>query len=279
MPHFKLLMHVVVMSSCLLSMSSSDAVVSPSKRGPYKKTYTKDDILAALTRYRNAERAGRPISFAAAAAPCIIPDSTLRYYHRKTLTAIVTSPRHAVPSEVMAAAITASSAATHRRLLTDEMEQKLIQWIDSSRDLAQPPDVFMIRHKAQRLHYAANQKPLRDENRLTIASEHWWTGFKKRHPNYSLRTPQQLDIARARATQPEIINHFYALLKHELDAYGFMPHQIWAADETGVDNNFKVHKVFVKTGVYKTPTRNSNAFKFACVQQHVMSVYLFCFVR
>ena len=144
------------------------------------KTYTKHNILSALTTYRNAQRSGTPMTFTRAGSPYNIPDSTLRYYHRKTSLAIAMSPRHAVPAEVMAEAVTTSIAATHRRLLNDDMEHKLMEYITICRELAQPLDIHMIRHKAQRLHYAANNIPLTDENRHTLASEHWWNGFKKR---------------------------------------------------------------------------------------------------
>ena len=258
-------------------MSSTDALNSPSKRGPYKKSYTKDDIFDALTTYRNAQRLGTPMTFTRAGSPYNIPDSTLRYYHRKTSLAIAMSPRHAVPTEVMAAAVTASSAATHRRLLNDDFEQKLMQYITTCRELAQPLDIHMIRHKAQRLHYAANNIALTAENRDILASEHWWNGFKKRHPDHGMRTPQQLAIARARATQPEIINHFYDLLEYELKTHAFEPHQIWAADETGVDNNFKPRKVFVPIGMYVGTTKKSECMHvlFWLYETHVDFLYFF----
>ena len=81
------------------------------------------------------------MTFTRAGSPYNIPDSTLRYYHRKTSLAIALSPRHAVPTEVMAAAVTASPAATHRRLLNDDFEQKLMQYITTCRELAQPLDI------------------------------------------------------------------------------------------------------------------------------------------
>ena len=152
-----------------------------------------------------------------------------------------------------------------------------MQYITTCRELAQPLDIHMIRHKAQRLHYAANNIALTAENRDILASEHWWNGFKKRHPDHGMRTPQQLAIARARATQPEIINHFYDLLEYELKTHAFEPHQIWAADETGVDNNFKPRKVFVPIGMYVGTTKKSECMHvlFWLYETHVDFLYFF----
>ena len=48
-------------------------IPSRSPRGPYKNTYTKDDIIAALTAYRSAASAGRRINFSQAGAPITSP--------------------------------------------------------------------------------------------------------------------------------------------------------------------------------------------------------------
>ena len=77
---------------------------------------------------------------------------------------------------------------------------------------------------------------------------HWWHRFLQRHPTLSIRAPQLLALQRARATQPEIINHFYDLFKLVTDTFDIHEHQIWAMDETGVDNNFKVRKVVANKG-------------------------------
>ena len=37
----------------------------------------------------------------------------------------------------------------------------------------------------------------------------WWSGFFKRHPKVVKRKPQQLQMARAKASCPEIISHWF----------------------------------------------------------------------
>ncbi len=215
--------------------------------------------MSALNDMKDAQRSGHKLSYKTAGAPYNIPESTMRHYHAKTAAALASSPRHSLPSDVMETVVTASSAASHKRLLTDEYEQKLITWIEQCKDVTEPPEIVMIRHKAMRLHFAINKIPITAENDDKIASKKWWKGFRQRHPTLSLRQPQLLDILRARATQPEIINHMYDLLKYQYDTYRFQPHQIWACDETGVDDNFKVRKVVAQKGAYMhTPKMHTN---------------------
>ena len=111
-----------------------------------------------------------------------------------------------------------------------------------------PVDLDMLRFKAMRLHYAQNNIPITAENELTSASVHWWRRLKKRHPELVLRAPQKIEYLRLKATQPEIINHFYSLLKHALDTYHFTEEEIWAADETGIDEHGKCKKVIARRG-------------------------------
>lgn len=252
---------------------------SPSSRSPrglYKNKYTKHDILTALKDITNAQRSGRKLSFKAAGAPYHIPETTMRHYHKKTTTAIASSSRGAIPSEVMESAVSATSAASHKRLLTDDDEQKLVTWIEQCCMVTQPPEIFLIRHKAQRLHYAIHNIPITEENEDRMASEKWWKGFKSRHPTLTLRTAQPLDVLRARATQPEIINHFYDLLEYEVKTHRFQPHQIWAADETGVDDNFKVRKVVTTKGMHIYTTKMQHTQLFLHVA-HV--IFMFSFFR
>ena len=72
--------------------------------------------------------------------------------------------------------------------------------------------------------------------------------IKKTTSQPSPQNPQKIEYLRLRATQPEIINHFYSLLKHALDTYHFTENEIWAADETGVDEHGRCKKVIALKG-------------------------------
>ena len=122
-------------------------------------------------------------------------------------------------------------------------------------EMVVPVDLDQFRYKAMRLHMAANNIPVTEENESKMASRCWWHHMKRRHPELVLRTPQKIEYLRLRATQPEIIQHFYSLLKHALDTYHFTENEIWAADETGVDKYGRCKKVIARKGI-NTCTKN-----------------------
>jgi hypothetical protein len=237
-------MHV---SICCSSIMSSNA--SRGHRGSYKKSYSKNDVLLALSDYRSAIRAGRRLSYTQAALRYHVPVTTLRRYHRKTEHAIATAPRHSLTNEVVETTVSASSTGLHLLMLSSDMDQKLVSYIESCKQLSHPLTPEAVRKKAKRLYFSQHNIPITAENQHDIASKHWWQRFLLRHPTLSIRAPQLLALQRARATQPDIINHFYDLYKLCIDTFDIHEHQIWAMDETGVDNNFKVRKVVANKGM------------------------------
>ena len=88
-----------------------------------------------------------------------------------------------------------------------------------------------------------------------IPGEAWWLGFLKRHPDLVKRKPQQLQIARARAAKPEIVNHwFIECLKPTLDTLGLTekPWNIYNVDETGFPLSGNPGHILAKRGT-KSP--------------------------
>ena len=104
----------------------------------------------------------------------------------------------------------------------------------------------------------------------------WWRGFSKRHPNLSTRKTTALDIRRVRATQPEIFDHFFKLVKHEYDTNQYTRDQVWALDETGVAGDMKTNKAVGPKGTNSNiQTLWKNNFEFKCVtslSNHVLCV-------
>ena len=93
-----------------------------------------------------------------------------------------------------------------------------------------------------------------------------------------MRRTQPHSFVRARATQPEIINHFYDLLKQQLDAHQFEPNQIYAADETGVAGDLKTPKGVGDKGEFKYihfHTSSSAKAGFEALHQTQMIYYFF----
>ena len=249
---------------------------SPAKRGSYSKTYSKQGILDALQEYKQQLSLGQRPSFSKIGQRHNIPSSTLHDYYVRSQSAIASSPRYSAPNEVTASLVLSTRPGGNNRHLTDEVEHKLKEWIDACGDVLSP-SVDLIRLKAQRLYFATHNTPVTSENEQQLASLKWWRCFKKRYPTLSVRRTQPHSFVRARATQPEIINHFYDLLKQQLDAHQFEPNQIYAADETGVAGDLKTPKGVGDKGAFKHihfHTRSAKA-GFEALHQTQMIYYFF----
>lgn len=86
-------------------------------------------------------------------------------------------------------------------------------------------------------------------------SEKWWRGFKGRHPDISLRRPDQLDRGRTRMANENVVREYFELLDtviKEADLQG-KPHLIFNCDETAIDLNKSTQKVIV-------PVRQKHAY-------------------
>ena len=75
----------------------------------------------------------------------------------------------------------------------------------------------------------------------------WWQGFKRRHPEISLRKPDNLDRGRSRMNNQIVMDNFFKLLKDELESIDILDklEHIFNADETGIDLNTRSGKVIV----------------------------------
>lgn len=69
-----------------------------------------------------------------------------------------------------------------------------------------------------------------DENKS--ASKDWYYGYMHRHPQLSLRTPDQISANRSKGFNETNVNRFYDNLSEVLDDGKFQPQQIWNIDET-----------------------------------------------
>lgn len=67
-----------------------------------------------------------------------------------------------------------------------------------------------------------------------MAGYYWLYGFLRRHPEITLREPENTSIARSRSFNKTNVDRFFELYQKLLDNHKFQPHRIFNCDEKGV---------------------------------------------
>lgn len=80
------------------------------------------------------------------------------------------------------------------------------------------------------------------------AGADWFTGFLKRHPDLTIRTPEATSIGRASAFNKVDVDRFFEKLGTVMDRHVFEAKDIWNLDETGITTVQKPRKVLAPSG-------------------------------
>jgi transposase-like protein len=67
-----------------------------------------------------------------------------------------------------------------------------------------------------------------------LAGWDWLHGFRKRHPELALRSPEATSAARLQGFNKVAVDHFFEVLSRELEGGKFSPSRIFNVDETSV---------------------------------------------
>ena len=81
------------------------------------------------------------------------------------------------------------------------------------------------------------------------AGSDWLSGFIKRHPSLTLRTPESTSLSRATSFNRHNVNAVYDKYESVLQRNGFTPDKIWNVDATGCTTVQKPKKIIAATGV------------------------------
>lgn len=77
----------------------------------------------------------------------------------------------------------------------------------------------------------------------------WYYAFMRRHPNISLRTPEQISMARAKAFNKTNVQLYFSNLDHVYQLIQYARDRIWNIDETGFPTvPTKVKKLLTEKG-------------------------------
>ena len=127
---------------------------------------------------------------------------------------------------------------------TKEEEDKLVLYMVEMATLAHPFSASDLKLKVAEI-YQTRGTPFKDG----IPSKNWLTLFQKRHPHLVLRTPQPLEVCRARNLCPFMVHTFYTNLQHLYNQQNYQPSHIWNVDESGANASRNgVGRVFAARG-------------------------------
>ena len=126
------------------------------------------------------------------------------------------------------------------------------------------------------------QRVLNGKGLERSVTDGWWARFSQRHPSLSLRTAMSLSLARAMATDNEVLGRYYDLLEDTLVKNDLLndPHRIYNCDETGLPLNPKPLKVIdlknAKHPSYITGETKTQVTVLACTNAPGAVIPPFC---
>ncbi|XP_033229688.1 uncharacterized protein LOC117181233 [Belonocnema kinseyi] len=120
----------------------------------------------------------------------------------------------------------------YRPTLSEDPEKELVEHIR----IMDSKFFGLTRNKLRRVLFKFAEElgiPHNFSKTIGIAGRDWYQKFMKRHPEISLRTPENTSFARAAGFNKFVTNKFFDLLDGLMTEFEFPPHNIWNVDETG----------------------------------------------
>lgn len=136
-----------------------------------------------------------------------------------------------------------------RLVFTLEQEKELANYILKCSSIyfgLLPGEVRKLAYECAVKFSLENIPPSWHKNRETGAD--WFTGFMKRNPVLSIRTPEATSAGRASAFNRHNVSEFFSKLGEILLKHKLTPSRIWNLDETGVTTVLKPKKIVAQKG-------------------------------
>ena len=165
-----------------------------------------------------------------------IVEEAIKRVKEKEITLRKASLQYGIPKSTLSLYVNEKLQPGSRRgpasILTQEEEEKLVEYAAHMAQIGygctreQILDIVVkIVAKDGRVNPFTNGRPDRK----------WWSLFRKRNKLVTLRTPEKLQLARAKCCTPEVLQIWYDLFKAFLEEHNLLnkPQHLWNADEAG----------------------------------------------
>lgn len=129
-----------------------------------------------------------------------------------------------------------------RQVFNNEQEEQIAKYVLRCSKICYGLTPKQIRSLAYDYAVVNNIKFLHNWADVEQASSDWFSGFLKRHPNLSLRSPEACSLSRATSFNQHNVARFFENLKIVMDRYKFNCNDIWNADETSTTTLYRSHK-------------------------------------
>lgn len=136
----------------------------------------------------------------------------------------------------------------HSQVFSTEQETSLADYLIMSSRMFHGLTPSSARRLAFEMAERNNMKFPEKWNETKMAGRDWFTGFLKRHPQLSIRTPEATSLARATAFNRHTVGRFFDLLETVITDTNAEGRRIYNLDESGFTTVQKVPKVVAEKG-------------------------------
>ncbi|GFN79338.1 transposase [Plakobranchus ocellatus] len=126
--------------------------------------------------------------------------------------------------------VSLSEASQSRIIFFLEEEAVLVEYLLKASRIGFPLDTSTLKSLAYDLAIRNSKRSWRTQK---SAGKDWLKGFKSRHSQLSIRTPEPTSIARATAFNKTNVGPFFDKLKQLYEELSLTPERIYNVDETG----------------------------------------------
>ena len=138
---------------------------------------------------------------------------------------------------------------TKNRLVFSEMqEMQLVEYVDKAAKLyygLSPKEIRKLAYEFARANKV--NMPVKWSECETAGAD-WFTGFLRRHPQLSIRTPEATSLGRATCFNSVNVSLFVNNLAGVLEKHNFVSSDVYNMDETGITTAQKPSKIVAAKG-------------------------------